>query len=233
MASSTSSTTCAMRMLRRAMTTLSFSAIRLVLPLRRMPAVSTKTYSVPLQLDGFIDRIAGGAGDGGDDGALLAGEGVQESRFADVGAADDGDLDLRDFLGRPRIREKLSGDVVEQSIDADAVLGGDGEDVAECRAHRTRGPARRGQPVSALLTARVTGLPRRRSMWARSRSGAGDFAAAVDQEDDLSGVFERDTRLLEDLAGDVLVIVDDDAAGVDQFEAACRRCWRSRGCGRG
>ena len=36
-----------MRMLRRAITTLNFSAMSLVLPLRRMPAVSTKMYSLP------------------------------------------------------------------------------------------------------------------------------------------------------------------------------------------
>ena len=36
-------------MCRRAMTTLSFSAIAFVLPFRRMPAVSTKTNLVPLR----------------------------------------------------------------------------------------------------------------------------------------------------------------------------------------
>src|SRR5664279_3701102 len=46
-ASSMSSTTWAMRMWRRAMTTLIFSAMSRVLPLRRMPAVSMKIYSVP------------------------------------------------------------------------------------------------------------------------------------------------------------------------------------------
>src|SRR5437588_13406 len=46
-ASRTSRTTCAIRMFRRAITTLSFSAISWVLPLRRIPAVSTKIYSTP------------------------------------------------------------------------------------------------------------------------------------------------------------------------------------------
>ena len=47
-ASSTTTVTSAMRMWRRAITTLSFSVISLVLPLRRMPAVSTNTYSISL-----------------------------------------------------------------------------------------------------------------------------------------------------------------------------------------
>ena len=73
------------------MTTESFSAMRWVLPLRRMPAVSTKRKRAPSNSTSFIDGVAGGAGDGGDDGAVSAGEGVEEGGFADVGAADDGD----------------------------------------------------------------------------------------------------------------------------------------------
>ena len=44
--------------------------------------------------DDFVDGVAGGAGDGGDDGAVGSGEGVEQGGFADVGAADDGDLGL-------------------------------------------------------------------------------------------------------------------------------------------
>ena len=42
--------------------------------------------------DDLVDGVAGGAGDGRDDGARRAGEGVEQRRFADVGTADDGDL---------------------------------------------------------------------------------------------------------------------------------------------
>ena len=41
--------------------------------------------------DGFADQIAGGAGRGGDDGALALDQAVEQARFADVGAADDGE----------------------------------------------------------------------------------------------------------------------------------------------
>ena len=37
---------------------------------------------------GFLDGVAGGAGDGGDDGAVVAEELIEEAGFADVGAAD-------------------------------------------------------------------------------------------------------------------------------------------------
>ena len=56
-----------------------------------MPAVSTKRNWCAVVLDDFVDGVAGGAGDGRDDGARGAGERVQQRGFADVGAADDGD----------------------------------------------------------------------------------------------------------------------------------------------
>ena len=40
--------------------------------------------------DAFGDRFAGGAGGGGDDGAVALDEAVEEGGFAGVGAADDG-----------------------------------------------------------------------------------------------------------------------------------------------
>ena len=58
------------QMCRRAITTLSFSAISLVLPLRRMPAVSTNTYSMPSCDHAFIHGIARGSGDRRNNGAL-------------------------------------------------------------------------------------------------------------------------------------------------------------------
>jgi len=44
--------------------------------------------------DDLVHSIAGGAGDGRDDGARGAGEGVEQGGFADVGTANDGDLGL-------------------------------------------------------------------------------------------------------------------------------------------
>ncbi len=43
-----------------------------------------------LKREAFGDEVAGGARGGGDDGAFALDEPVEERRFADVGAADDG-----------------------------------------------------------------------------------------------------------------------------------------------
>ena len=48
--------------------------------------------------------------------------------------------------------------------------------------------------------------------------GPGDLGAPVDQENDLRGTLEREARLFQDLARDQLLVVRDDAAGVDQLE---------------
>ena len=40
-----------------------------------------------------LDDVPGGAGGLGDDGRVAPGEGVQQTGFADVGGADDGDVD--------------------------------------------------------------------------------------------------------------------------------------------
>ena len=48
---------------------------------------------------------------------------------------------------------------------------------------------------------------------------AGDFGAPVHQEDDVGGVFQGEFGLAEDLPGDILLVVHDDAAGIDQLEA--------------
>ena len=49
---------------------------------------------------------------------------------------------------------------------------------------------------------------------------AGNFAAAVDQKDHMRGFLESHPRLFENLRGDHLFVVEDDAAGIDQIEFA-------------
>ena len=62
--------------------------------------------------------------------------------------------------------------------------------------------------------------------------GRGKFAAAIDQKNDVCGGFERNSRLLEDLARDEVWIISDNTAGVDQLETARRDAWLRRRCGR-
>ncbi len=66
-----------------------------------------EAVGLAVALDQFIDGIARGSGDGRDDGAAGSGQRVQQRRLADVGAADDGDLDsLANGLLR-RLRSRL------------------------------------------------------------------------------------------------------------------------------
>ncbi len=62
-----------------------------------------------------------------------------------------------------------------------------------------------------MLTARKTG---------ELHVGRGELGAAIDDHDDGVGLFERDLRLPEDLAGDKGFVVGHDATGIDQTRLA-------------
>ena len=174
-----------------------------------------------LMHDRLVHRVARGAGDRRNDGPLLAGERVQQRRFADVRPADDRHLDSRRgwrFFCRRLAASERFGHVVEQGVHADAMLRRDGKHVAESRARRTRSPGRRDLRVGLV--------DRQRYRFAQALEhlrevaiAAGDFGAPVHQEDDVGGVFQRELGLVQDLGRDVLLVVHDDAAGVDQLEA--------------
>ena len=79
-----------------------------------------------MRTNGLIHRIASGAGDGRNDGAIFARERVEQRRFANVRPSDDGNFDglrLHGLLGRGESR----GDVLQQRVHADAVLGRNGK----------------------------------------------------------------------------------------------------------
>ena len=80
---------------------------------------------------GQIDRVAGGAGDFGNDGALVLEDGVDERGLAGVGLADDGELDadgFRDFGDGFGFRDERGDDLVDfiaELAEIAAVFGGD------------------------------------------------------------------------------------------------------------
>ena len=82
------------------MITLSFSAMSLVLPLRRIPAVSRKRYILPCRSTtvSTASRVVPGSGDTMDRSAPS--QLVQQRGFPDVRPADDGDIDVRLGLDR-------------------------------------------------------------------------------------------------------------------------------------
>ena len=86
--------------------------------------------------------------------------------------------------------------------------------------------------MSALLTASETGLPSRCSIRARSRSAPVISARPSTRKMMWRRGFQRHFRLVQDLTRNILLVIDDDSAGVDQLEPAGRRARQTRGCGR-
>ena len=201
--------------------------------------------------DDFVDCVTGGAGDGRDDGARAAGEGVEQRGFADVGTADDGDLGLVldecavgtetaerfGALPIPPIANSGDGwgtrfrgrggkggadggwncrkDRVEEVADAGAVLGGDGEDVAEAEAAEVFGGGSEGGGVD-LVDGEEDGLAAAQEETGEGDVGAGELGAAVYHHNYDLRLGEGGAGLKEDFGGDEFGIVGDDAAGVDE-----------------
>ena len=63
-------------------------------------------------------------------------------------------------------------------------------------------------------------MPLRISRRASSRSGGGQFGAAIHHHDDGVGFLQRDFRLAEDFRRDEIFVFGKDAAGVDDAQVA-------------
>src|ERR1022692_3317313 len=171
-ASSMSSTTWVMRMWRRAMTTLIFSAMSRVFPLRRMPAVSMKIYSVPWWITAWSteSRVVPATGD-------------TMARSSPVRALSRVDLPT---FGRPMMATLIPAGAGGSSTGASpranppVTRSSRASTPMPCSAetgNTSAMPSPKNSFVrpsriceSILLTARETGLPRRLSIRARSRS---------------------------------------------------------------
>src|SRR5208283_36048 len=106
-------------------------------------------------------------------------------------------------------------DGVEEIADAGAVLGGDGEDVAESEATEVFSGGSEGDGVD-LVDGEEDGLAAAEEEAGEGDVGRGELGAAVDDHDDDGGFGERGAGLEEDFGGDERGVVGDDAAGVDQ-----------------
>ena len=175
-----------MRMCRRAITTLIFSAMSLVLPLRRMPAVSTNTYSVPSRVT-FSSTAS----------RVVPAMGETMARSWPVRAFSSVDLPT---LGRPMMatlmpsfgwlgllagRGEAGGDMVEQRVDADAVLGRNREYIRDSQAVEL---VRQVVALGGidLVDRQGDRLAEALEHLGQVAVGAGDFGAAVHQEDDVT-----------------------------------------------
>ena len=90
-----------------------------------------------LRLEKNVHRVARGAGDLRDDRTLLAEEGIDEGRFADVRAADDCERDLVAGVGSlAGLARQPPADRVLQVVHAGAVLGGHAVDFGKAERPR-------------------------------------------------------------------------------------------------
>ena len=175
-------------------------------------------HPAAVDLELGVDRVAGGAGDVGDDHPVGAEEGVDERGLADVGAADHGDPDRvvvfrRAADGRrARRRSRRAGRRCRARGVAETASGSPSPS-AWNSAVTLKSLGR-----SALLTATSTGTRRRAGSWpARRRRRAGRRGrrppAAIASA---SAIARRAWRL--DVAGQLGLVLEVDAAGVDQVE---------------
>ena len=140
----------------------------------------------PLQAG--VNGVAGGAGEGADDGPLLAQQPVQQRRLADVRASDDGETGSGRGLLHLRRRGEGVHDGVEQVGNAGAVQGGDGVDG---RRQPQGVELQRGLPQTVVV--RLVDRQEDRAAGPAEDVGdlavaGGDAAGGVGEEDDGVGV---------------------------------------------
>ena len=165
-----------------------------------------------------IDGVACGTGHIGNDVAVFADEGVDERRFAGVGAShygESGDI-LELFVVIGRLREFLD-DVVEEVACAVAVGGAYGVGVAEAEAVKF------GHIVKPVVGVYLVGYQDHRlARFTQDLSHMvvqiGNAVHGVDHEEDFVGLLDGDVHLLVDLFLEHVVGIDHPSAGVDDGE---------------
>ncbi len=192
-------------------------------------------------LERDVDAVAGGAGLVVDDHPLLAEHAVDQGRLADVGAADDGDLDAillaraGDALGFLALGdvfqlvrqvvvfrrlglglEHLAQGRLQHVGDAAAVGGGDGQGVAQAQRAEFGAGDVRIDGVD-LVGHQVAALVPLAQVLGDHLVGGGQARARVDHEQHRIGFLDRLHRLLGHLGVDAFLVTGD-AAGIDDDE---------------
>ena len=168
----------------------------------------------------------------GDDHPLGAEEGVDQRGLAGVGAADHGDPGgVVGLAGLGAVAEQLDH-AVEQVAAAEAVAGGDRHRLAEAELVQL------GGHVLVLGPVDFVGDDEDRDIGAAQRlrqlgvAGAHPGAGVDDQHHHV-GLGDPQPRLLLDVAGQLVVVVEVDAAGVEQLEGDPVPLAARPACGRG
>ncbi len=122
------------------------------------------------------------------------------------------------FIDRNRRGQNFQN-CVQEIIYAAAVLGGDGKNVSDSQAVKFVGERLLLDGVDFIdgQEERAPGFAQQADQF---EIGGGEFGASVDDHDDGGGLVEGDARLAENFRGDEIVVVGNDAAGVDDLQAA-------------
>jgi len=166
-------------------------------------------------IDDSVHHVARGASLRGDDGAFAADELVEECGLANVGTADNSDIDVSAILGRLALGE-IGSERIEELVDAETVFGGNGKYfVAQLVKRRGHRDLIRHVHFVDRDDWRLPGAAKQLSELRIEGHGAG---AAVNDLDDAGGVANRDFCLAQNFGGDHRFVVGDDAACVHDFE---------------
>ena len=163
-----------------------------------------------------VDGVARGACDGGDHGAVLAGDHVDERGFADVGAADDGDA-WQAVLGLFLALGEVGHEGVEQFAGAAAGDAGDGVGVAQSQGVEF------GEGVHLLRVVHFVHDQEDGFGLAAEHVGdvlvhGGEPLAGVDEEEDGVGLVDGEGDLPAYFLFELVVAAHDVSAGVDDGE---------------
>jgi hypothetical protein len=187
-----------------------------------MPAVSMSVDGLPLPGEGGVERVARGACDVAHNRARLAQDGVQQRRFADIRATDDGDFD--GFVGGFLVRfgRGLRLEVFEGALqhlgDVVPVNRRDGDWLTQ--------PQREELGALALPKFRVVRLvDQQQGRLAPAPQQVGDLlvgggqpVAGIHQKQDAVRLVHRHLRLHAHLLNQRVILAEQDAARVDDHE---------------
>src|SRR6185437_14074001 len=114
---------------------------------------------------------------------------------------------------------KILRDVIEKIAEAEAMFGGYGKDVGKAEAVEIVNEIFPRDAVDFVHNQRDWLAEPLQNLGEITIRGS-DLAAAIDQEDDAGGAVQGEPGLLKDLRRNEILVVRDDAAGIDQLEFA-------------
>jgi len=185
------------------------------------------------ELAGQVNGIARGAGDIGDDGAIVLQNGIRQRGFSGIGFADNGNADAFGLAHFWRfaegVRNRLQGGVdgIDELAEIATVFGGDCDALSETELGEVR-PRGFVFVVIDLIHHQQHGSLRLAEFLAESGIDRGDAIVGIDDKQNQIGSGNGDIGLKSDLLGKAVIERRANAAGIDDFTG---KLGHLRGCG--